>query len=96
MSGRATDAETLKARKKHQCSWCGEEIQTGETYARYVFFGGDVPGTVKMHQECRVAMRGYSAQNRGWIEWQDGEFSRGCACENGRCECNKQTTGESE
>lgn len=59
-----SDLELHKARKIHQCSWCGGHIQSGETYAKFVstYDGFQV---VKMHTECQSASERYDEE-----EWQ--------------------------
>lgn len=46
-----------KARKATLCTWCAEEIQPGETYARWANIGDAGYFTNKMHAECLVACR---------------------------------------
>ncbi len=44
-----------KAKIKHWCAWCGEDILPGEFYSRWVgVFQGDFNCT-KLHAECRDA-----------------------------------------
>ena len=38
---------TVRARRQHQCYWCGEPIEIGEAYKRLAFFG--------LHTECNDA-----------------------------------------
>lgn len=52
-----TEQTTQTARKTHRCSWCGEVINPGDTYARWRYFGDDGPSTVKMHPECDDAQK---------------------------------------
>jgi len=41
------------ARKRHACSWCGEQIEPGETYYRETVWDPDNgPHTWKAHPEC--------------------------------------------
>ena len=51
-----TPQKQIKARKPHRCTWCGEDILKGETYAGWknvyeTWFSN------KMHQECLAASR---------------------------------------
>jgi|688.fasta_scaffold2386605_1 hypothetical protein len=78
--GTASEPETIKAAKKaHQCSWCGERIEIGETYIRYRWFGDDGAGVVKEHPECFDAMN-EMIDFEGEIEFQPGDCPRGCNC----------------
>jgi len=51
-----TPTLTLVARKRHHCTNCGELINPGETYLRWVTFD-DSAFTNKMHPECLAALR---------------------------------------
>lgn len=82
-----TTAQTHKARKTHRCSWCDQRINSGETYHRYRWFDGSDASTVKMHPECHEASDRLSKQQGGYIEFEPGEYTRGCTCEAGCCEC---------
>lgn len=46
-----TDPQVLVARKAHQCTWCSQTINPGDTYQRWVTFD-DAAFTSKMHPEC--------------------------------------------
>ena len=61
-----TPAKTLTARVRHQCTYCGESIEPGETYARWASYE-DTCFTNKMHPECADDL----------AEWGDGEYSPG-------------------
>lgn len=52
-----SDTETVKARKPHLCSWCGQHINPGETYKTWNSVDGDSWHTNKMHTECESAMQ---------------------------------------
>ena len=73
-----TKAETLKARKPHRCTSCGEAIAVGKQYARWVSFD-DSAYTNKMHPECLAAhhadARKYGSSG-GW-EYQPYSYTRG-------------------
>jgi len=71
-----------KARKRHICSWCGEDIPKGTIYhRRFCVNGGDVC-TIKQHPECAEAELHHWSQTSG-DEWEPGTFTRGCTCERG-------------
>lgn len=74
----------IKARKPHRCYWCGEAINPGDTYVRWAWAGDDGVTTIHCHPECEAAWA-----TLGWDQNEVGfaEYSRGCTCENGRCEC---------
>ncbi len=50
-----TPTETLVARKDHQCTYCCEMINKGDTYKRWACVD-DAWFTNKMHPECRQAL----------------------------------------
>ena len=47
-----TPPVTLKARKDHVCSSCGEKIPVGELYRRWRSYCYGDAGTNRMHEEC--------------------------------------------
>ncbi len=74
------------SRKQRKCIWCGETINTGERYrSRAYRFEGDFTSDA-MHPECYAAMLTMHV-----YDLEDGfsayDFSRGCVCANGQCEC---------
>lgn len=75
-----TDPRPVKARKPHLCSWCGEDIERGETYQGWTY-GDPTPERVRMHEECREA---FGDSNND--EFTPHEHERGCVCESGCCE----------
>ena len=85
-----TAPETIKSAKNpHICSWCNERIEAGESYKRWRWFDCGDASTVKMHPECNDALNGMEPGdvNDGWYP---GEFSRGCGCYSGECDCEKK------
>ena len=60
-----TPPETRTAKKMHQCMNCGEMIEVGEQYMRWVSFD-DTATTNKMHQECLEALQDDSS---GFFEY---------------------------
>lgn len=60
------------ARKQHQCIWCGNFIEAGEsyTYERSIFCGQ--PQSHHWHPECLGVMQELAHENGGQIEF--GEF----------------------
>lgn len=76
-----------KSRRVRQCTWCGEQVKIGEPYKAYRFKDGGDTGHVTMHPECYSAMQEMAADEGGWFEWSIGDFSRGCCCAHGSCEC---------
>lgn len=47
-----TPSEKRTARKKHKCTNCGEDIEVGTTYARWMSVDDDKGFANKMHLEC--------------------------------------------
>jgi len=75
------------ARKRHQCWWCGESIEPGTKYVRWLCKDGDVV-QVKVHPECCIAWDSLSFSEVQEVHL--GEFNRGCTCEHGYCRCPAQ------
>ena len=86
-----TDTTEIKAvRKSHECSWCAERIEKGESYKRYRYFDNGDAGTVKMHIECYEASAELVAEYNEPIEFRPGDYPRGCWCDFDP-ECDKCT-----
>jgi hypothetical protein len=62
-----SDPVTLKARKAHVCTWCGQSIQPSETYHRWISVD-DSMFTNKMHPEC------VDACHEELRKWNDDEY----------------------
>lgn len=60
-----TDVETVTARKPHKCMSCGEAIETGDQYKKWVSFDDGSACTNKMHPEC-YAMHGADSDGYDW------------------------------
>jgi hypothetical protein len=52
-----TPAKTVAAKKKHRCTNCGESIEAGTTYARWMSVDDGTACTNKMHPECLQSLR---------------------------------------
>jgi predicted RNA-binding Zn-ribbon protein involved in translation (DUF1610 family) len=64
-----TEFEKLKARKKHVCMSCGQQINEGENYVRWrCYIDGDA-STTKMHHEC------YDMHNEVSGQWDYSPYS---------------------
>ena len=50
-----TPEKTMTARKRHQCTYCADFINVGETYVRWALMGDRV-FTNKLHPECVEAL----------------------------------------
>lgn len=77
MSCELISSQTLKARKAHTCTWCGEVIEPGTTYVcdRVVVEGE--PSTNKLHPECDRALDEAAALEGGFVLFTPGEQPRG-------------------
>ena len=49
------DTTHQTARKPHVCWWCGETIETGERYVRWLWKDGNTCLPTKVHNECKRA-----------------------------------------
>lgn len=74
-----SDPVTVKARKKHFCHWCEEDILPGETYVRWFCSEG---GETKVHPECYEAWGRASLLTPKDDAWYDipGEHDCGLYC----------------
>jgi len=76
------------ARIRHQCEWCGQKINAGAHYVRYVtdFDGFTI---IKLHPECYAAMlKTDGIEEDGFLS---GEHTRP-GSEEEAIECSKGTT----
>lgn len=68
MSWETLNATWRKARKEHECVWCGETIVKGERYLDETgLMDGDFINQ-KWHKECS------DASNRHWKEYHEDDF----------------------
>lgn len=80
-----------KARKRHFCDWCGENIKPNTAYFTWFTFGEG--NTARMHHEC------FEAQLKADLYDEElppaGTYRRGCWCgeREEHCKC-KQKAGE--
>ena len=81
----ATPVEQRKARRDYRCHWCGGPIPKGTSHAAWTWFDEGRAETVRTHPECAEAWHALSVWDREEVHFAD--YSRGCTCENGRCEC---------
>lgn len=79
------DVTTQTARKPHRCHWCGEEIEVGANYQRWLWKDGRNVLPTKAHHECAAA---WSTLDPNESEVMCGEFCRGCTCQRGYCKCS--------
>lgn len=61
-----TETETLKARRPHLCTSCGQHIGIGESYKRWRTFDQGDAGTSKMHPECFEMHQADAADSGNW------------------------------
>ncbi len=74
--GIRTESKTVKsARKRHECTWCAEMIEVGESYVWWSYFDDNGASRVKLHPECDEALNESQVN-----EWDEGEQPRGCYC----------------
>lgn len=82
--GTVLDRRTIKARKTHQCYWCGEPIPAGTTYAQWKWACDGSIDTVRTHVECRDAWNTVASEEPdGLYGTGPGEHRRGVAYEEG-------------
>lgn len=82
------DVERIaRSRKAKRCCWCDEMIGVGQPAIRWLWKDGADIGAVRVHPECYAALQRRDLWDGE--EWCPGEFSRGCCCEHGACECRR-------
>jgi len=81
MSWAFTKPELIQsARKTHLCFWCGQLVNVGESYTRYrAFYSGDA-STMRMHNECHLAMTEAATLEGDVIEFGLADNPRGGNC----------------
>ena len=84
------ETNVTRSRMPRQCSWCAQPIEIGQPYRGYSWRDGTDYGREFMHPECYAAMERLLETEGPWLLWSPGDFARGCECESGRCECDKQ------
>lgn len=63
---------TRKAQKAHQCIWCWQRINVGETYVSERSVNSGEFQNHHWHPECRAAMLVEAEEEGGFIEWAPG------------------------
>lgn len=81
---------TVKARKPHVCYWCGEKISAGESCETWSETRDRTMTSIRVHPECSEAWSEMASLEGGYYETRPHEFSRGCMCPRGQCECEKK------
>lgn len=77
-----------KSRKAKRCSWCDEMIEVGQPKVSWLWKDdGGYVANVKMHPECHGASVDTLKACDNY-EFTRGDYSRGCGCLNGACECD--------
>jgi len=91
MCNTISETKIAKSRKAKRCDWCNEMIEVGQpAVASFVVDGRD-KWQNHFHPECDAALGRFSREEGGGcVYWTPGDFNRGCTCENGRCECEKE------
>lgn len=72
----APPVKVRAARKPHRCTWCGEVIEVGQPYERWMSVD-DFMQTNKAHPECVIAMNRLAKEEGGTTEFEPGSFKRG-------------------
>ena len=63
-----------KARTSHQCAWCGQVIEKGSSYKKWLWFCDGTRNTIKAHPECLA--EGERTRSSGEYIWFDGDGHR--------------------
>lgn len=88
MSGVIGDVRTVaKSRKAKRCDWCDEMIEVDQPKVSWMWKDGGDVHSVKMHPECYGASVDTLDSDDNY-EFTPGDYSRGCGCLNGACECD--------
>lgn len=88
--------QIMASRKARLCDWCNDDIEVGQPARRYRWKDGSDVVTVRMHPECFDASQDLASREGGECEWTPGDFSRGCCCINGGCECEPPPSAQGD
>jgi len=67
---------TKQRGKVHGCAWCGQKIEVGEQYAKWLYFDAGSRDTVYVHEECDEAGAIAAAEEPGGILYFSGDCDR--------------------
>lgn len=82
---------TPKARKPHNCYWCGQTIDKGEVHEAWSSVDDGRMVTTRCHAECAKAWDWAHANIDKWYYSEEVGYAahrRGCACDGPREKCN--------
>lgn len=65
------------AQKSHRCTWCGETINKGDKYYKYVHVFDLELCVAKMHTECEKAFYDWCHESYNDDGYGEGQFKRG-------------------
>ena len=71
-----TSIHTKQRGQIRQCAWCGQAINIGEQYAKWLCFDGGSRQTVYSHKECNEAWMELSMAEGGVVEITQGSQER--------------------
>jgi hypothetical protein len=80
-------SKTIVTRKAHRCWWCGELIGRGEKCVFWVWKEDGELNPTWVHPECSAAWNSLPIYNAEEVWF--AEYTRGCTCVSGGCECKK-------
>ena len=66
---------TKRRGKLHRCGWCGQLIEIGERYAKWLWIDCRERDTIYAHAECREAWA-EAARIEGGIAYASGDYDR--------------------
>ena len=73
-----------RARKRHQCHWCGDQIEIGEKHSAQKCVDNGSAYTVRMHAECDEAFKEYWKGLESWEQYGEDPIHEECGMVRGK------------